>query len=39
VRQLVAFSRQDWSVLAEAFLAVLQAQAWGARPRSATVIP
>jgi DNA-binding transcriptional LysR family regulator len=39
VRQLVAFSRQDWSVLAEAFLAVLQAQTWGARPRSATVIP
>ncbi|MFL5825581.1 MAG: LysR substrate-binding domain-containing protein [Thermoleophilaceae bacterium] len=37
VRQLVAFSRRDWSSLAEAFLAVLQEQPWPARPRSAVV--
>jgi DNA-binding transcriptional LysR family regulator len=37
-RQLVAFTRQDWSPLAAAFLAVLQAQTWQPRPRSATVI-
>jgi DNA-binding transcriptional LysR family regulator len=38
VRQLVAFTRQDWSPLAQAFLEVLQAQPWERRPRSATVI-
>jgi DNA-binding transcriptional LysR family regulator len=38
VRQLVAFTRQDWSPLAQAFLEVLQAQPWGRRPRSATII-
>jgi DNA-binding transcriptional LysR family regulator len=38
VRQLVAFTRQDWSPLAEAFLAVLQAQTWDPRPPSAIVI-
>jgi DNA-binding transcriptional LysR family regulator len=37
-RQLVAFTRQDWSPLAAAFLEVLQAQAWQRRPRSATVV-
>jgi DNA-binding transcriptional LysR family regulator len=37
-RQLVAFTRQDWSPLAEAFLEVLQAQSWPTRPRRATVI-
>jgi DNA-binding transcriptional LysR family regulator len=36
VRQLVAFTRQDWSPLAAAFLEVLQAQAWKRRPPSAT---
>jgi DNA-binding transcriptional LysR family regulator len=38
-RQLVAFTRQDWPPLAEAFLDVLQAQSWQHRPRSATVVP
>jgi DNA-binding transcriptional LysR family regulator len=38
VRQLAAFTRQDWSPLAAAFLDVLQAQAWYARPESATVV-
>jgi DNA-binding transcriptional LysR family regulator len=38
VRQLVAFTRQDWSPLAQAFLEVLQAQPWERRPRSATII-
>jgi DNA-binding transcriptional LysR family regulator len=38
VRQLVAFTRQDWSPLAAAFLEVLQAQAWHPRPASATVV-
>jgi DNA-binding transcriptional LysR family regulator len=37
-RQLVAFTRQDWSPLAAAFLEVLQAQAWQRRPASATVV-
>jgi DNA-binding transcriptional LysR family regulator len=37
VRQLVAFSRQDWTLLAQAFLDVLQTQTWLRRPRSATV--
>jgi len=38
VRQLVAFIRQDWSPLAQAFLEVLQAQPWERRPRSATIV-
>jgi DNA-binding transcriptional LysR family regulator len=38
VRQLVAFTRQDWSPLAQAFLEVLQEQPWGRRPRLATII-
>jgi DNA-binding transcriptional LysR family regulator len=38
VRQLVAFTRQDWSPLATAFLEVLQSQAWYQRPRSATEV-
>lgn len=38
VRELVAFTRQDWPPLAEAFLAVLKAQAWQRRPRSATIV-
>jgi DNA-binding transcriptional LysR family regulator len=35
-RQLVAYTRQDWSPLATAFLNVLQAQTWHPRPPSAT---
>jgi DNA-binding transcriptional LysR family regulator len=38
VRQLVAFTRQTFSPLAESFLAVLQEQPWKNRPRRATVI-
>jgi DNA-binding transcriptional LysR family regulator len=38
VRQLVAFTRRDWSPLAEAFLDVLQTQSWEPRPRSATIV-
>jgi DNA-binding transcriptional LysR family regulator len=38
-RQLVAFGRQDWSPLAQAFLDVLRSQPWESRPRSAQVIP
>jgi len=38
VRQLVAFTRQDWSPLAQAFLEVLQAQHWGRRRRSAMIV-
>jgi DNA-binding transcriptional LysR family regulator len=37
-RELVAFTRQDWPPLADAFLAVLKAQAWQRRPRSATIV-
>jgi DNA-binding transcriptional LysR family regulator len=37
-RQIVAFTRQDWSPLAAAFLEVLQAQSWQRRPASATVV-
>jgi DNA-binding transcriptional LysR family regulator len=37
-RQLVAFTRQDWSPLAAAFLKVLQTRAWPRRPASATVV-
>ena len=36
VREVVAFTRREWSPLAEAFLQVLQAQTWQPRPRSAT---
>jgi DNA-binding transcriptional LysR family regulator len=36
-RELVAFARQDWTPLTQAFLDVLQGQAWPGRPRSATV--
>ena len=36
VRQLVAFTRRDWSPLTEAFLDVLQSQPWQTRPRLAT---
>jgi DNA-binding transcriptional LysR family regulator len=38
-RQLVAFTREDWSPLAQAFLDVLKAQRWERRPRSAAVVP
>ncbi|MEJ8825832.1 hypothetical protein WKW80_28005 [Variovorax humicola] len=38
VRQLVAFTRKDWSPLAASFLEVLQAQPWRRRPNSATVV-
>ena len=37
-RQLVAFTRQDWSPLAAAFLEVLKEQTWHRRPASATVV-
>jgi DNA-binding transcriptional LysR family regulator len=37
-RQLVAFTRQDWSPLAAAFLQVLKDQTWQRRPPSATVV-
>jgi DNA-binding transcriptional LysR family regulator len=37
VRELVAFARQDWAPLAQAFLEVLQAQTWQARPSSASI--
>jgi DNA-binding transcriptional LysR family regulator len=37
-RQLVAFTRQDWSPLAAAFLEVLQSQVWQRRSASATVL-
>jgi len=37
VRELVAFTRQDWAPLAQAFLEVLQAQSWQARPPSASI--
>jgi len=39
IRQLVAFTRQDWPPLAEAFLQALQAQSWRPRPGAATIIP
>jgi DNA-binding transcriptional LysR family regulator len=39
MRQLVAFTRQDWPPLAEAFLHALQAQSWRPRPGAATVVP
>jgi DNA-binding transcriptional LysR family regulator len=39
VRELVAFTRQDWSPLAESFLDVLREQPWQRRPRGATTIP
>jgi DNA-binding transcriptional LysR family regulator len=37
-RQLAAFTRQDWSPLAAAFLQVLRDQTWQRRPPSATVV-
>ena len=37
-RQLAAFTRQDWSPLAAAFLQVLKDQTWQRRPPSATVV-
>ncbi len=37
-RQLVAFTRQDWTALTEAFLEVLKAEPWRHRPPSATVV-
>jgi DNA-binding transcriptional LysR family regulator len=39
VRELVAFTRQDWSPLAKSFLDVLQDQPWHGRPPKATTIP
>jgi hypothetical protein len=39
VRELVAFTRQDWSPLAESFLDTLQEQSWQSRPHNATTIP
>jgi DNA-binding transcriptional LysR family regulator len=39
MRQLVAFTRQDWPPLAESFLYALQAQSWLPRPRAATIVP
>jgi DNA-binding transcriptional LysR family regulator len=36
VREVVAFTRREWSPLADAFLEVLQAQPWQPRPRAAT---
>jgi DNA-binding transcriptional LysR family regulator len=38
VRRLVAFTRSEWSPLAEAFLAVLAEQDWRRRPPSATIV-
>jgi DNA-binding transcriptional LysR family regulator len=38
IRPVAAFTRQDWSPLAEAFLAVLREQPRQDRPRNATVI-
>jgi len=37
-RQLVAFTRQDRTPLADAFLDVLRAQSWQHRPRSPAVV-
>jgi DNA-binding transcriptional LysR family regulator len=37
-RPLVAFTRQDWSPIAQAFLDVLKAQPWERRPRAAAVV-
>jgi DNA-binding transcriptional LysR family regulator len=38
VRQLVAFTRQNWSPPAEAFLQALVALPWDQRPHAATVV-
>ena len=38
VRQLVAFTRQDGSPVARAFLDVLEAQAWRSRPPGSTAV-
>ena len=37
VRELTAFTRQDWPPLARAFLEVLQTLTWQGRPQSATI--
>jgi DNA-binding transcriptional LysR family regulator len=37
VRELVAFARQEWTPIAQAFLHILQAQSWADRPNSAIV--
>jgi len=39
VRQLVAFTRQDWPPLAQAFLELLRTLTWQDRPHSATIAP
>jgi hypothetical protein len=39
MRELAAFTRQDWSPLAKSFLDVLQEQPWHGRPHNATTIP
>jgi DNA-binding transcriptional LysR family regulator len=38
VRELVAFTRQDWPPLVEALFHALEEQAWEGRPRAATII-
>jgi DNA-binding transcriptional LysR family regulator len=38
VRELVAFTREDWPALADAFFHALEEQAWERRPRAATII-
>jgi len=37
-RELVAFARQDWTPLADAFLHTLEEQSWERRPRAAKII-
>ena len=39
VRELFAFTRQEWSPLAKSFLDVLQELRWHGRPHNATTIP
>jgi DNA-binding transcriptional LysR family regulator len=39
MRQLVAYTRQDWSPLTAGFLQALQALPWSPPPRSATFVP
>jgi DNA-binding transcriptional LysR family regulator len=38
VRELVAYTRQDWPPFAAAFVHALQEQTWERRPRAATII-
>jgi len=38
VRELVAFTRQGWPPLADAFLHALEEQAWEHQPRGATIV-